>query len=455
MTTVDTTISELRSRVSGEILLSDDAGYETGTTTFYGGFEQWPAGVIRPANAADVAAVVTTVADSGAELAVRSGGHSLAGHSLSDGGIVLDLGAMRSLDIDPEDRTAWAETGLTAAEYTEAAGAHGLVTGFGDTGSVGIGGITLAGGIGFLARRNGMTIDDLLAAEIVTADGSILEVDDQHHPDLFWAIRGGGGNFGVATRFRYRLHELPTVTGGLLILPATPETISGFLAAAAEAPDAVTTIANVMLAPPMPFLPEELHGQLVLMGIICDSGSGPGAEARLAPFRDLAEPLADMVRPIPYPEMYVPEERDFHPTAVGRTMFVDAIDAESVETILTYITESDAPMRVAQLRVLGGAMARVPADATAFAHRLRPYMASVAAFYEDPAEVPARTRWVADFASKLQRGAEGAYVGFLANEGEARLRQAYPQPTWDRLVEVKRRYDPDNVFSRNHNIAPA
>jgi hypothetical protein len=162
-----------------------------------------------------------------------------------------------------------------------------------------------------------------------------------------------------------------------------------------------------------------------------------------------------MVRPIPYQEMFFPEEPDFHPTAVGRTMFVDAVDTESVETILTHITESDAPMRVAQLRVLGGAMARVPPDATAFAHRRRPYMASVAVFYDDPAELPARTRWVVDFASRLQSGEEAAYVGFLADEGEDRLRQAYPKPTWDCLVEVKRRYDPDNMFRRNHNIAPA
>ena len=455
MTTVDATISELRSRAPGAIHLPDDPDYETGRTTFYGGFDQRPAAVVRPANAAEVPGVVTTVAGSGTELAVRSGGHSLAGHSLSDGGIVLDLAAMKRLDIDPQGRTAWAEAGLTAGEYTEAVGAHGLVTGFGDTGSVGIGGITLAGGIGFLARRNGMTIDDLLGAEIVTADGSILHVDAEHHPDLFWAIRGGGGNFGVATRFHYRLHELPTVTGGLLILPATPETVSGFLAAAAAAPDDVTTIANVMMAPPMPFLPEEVHGRLVLLGIICDAGPVAGAEARLAPFRDVTEPLADMVRPITYPEMFFPEEPDFHPTAVGRTMFVDDIDAGSVDAILTRIVESDAPMRVAQLRVLGGAMARVPEDATAFAHRRRPYMASVAAFYTDPTEVPARTQWVVDFASELQRGEEAAYVGFLADEGEDRLRLAYPKPTWDRLVGVKRRYDPDNVFRRNHNIAPA
>jgi FAD/FMN-containing dehydrogenase len=189
-----------------------------------------PALIVRAADATDVSRVVALAGETGLELAVRSGGHSLAGHSVSEGGIVLDLADMRALAIDADRRIAWAQTGLTAGQYTAAAGAHGLATGFGDTGSVGIGGITLGGGIGYLVRKYGLTIDDLLAAELVTADGQVLQVDEGSHPELFWAIRGGGGNFGVATRFRFRLHPVSTVVGGMLLLPATPQVISGFVA---------------------------------------------------------------------------------------------------------------------------------------------------------------------------------------------------------------------------------
>src|SRR5215208_5697978 len=214
-----------------------------------------PALIVRVADATDVSRVIALALERGLELAVRSGGHSLAGHSTTDGGILLDLSGMKGLEIDVARRTAWAETGLTAGEYTAVAGAHGLATGFGDTGSVGIGGITLGGGVGFLVRKYGLTIDDLLAAEIVTADGELLYVDSDTHPDLFWAIRGGGGNFGVATRFKFRLHEVDTIVGGMLILPAIADTIASFIDLAEAAPDELSGIANVMTAPPMPFLP--------------------------------------------------------------------------------------------------------------------------------------------------------------------------------------------------------
>ena len=191
-----------------------------------GAIDRRPAMIVRAADAADVSRVIALARETGTELAVRSGGHSPAGHSASEGGIVLDLSALRGLEIDARARTAWAETGLTAGEYTAAAGAHGLATGFGDAGTVGLGGITLGGGIGFLVRKHGLTIDDLLAAEVVTADGGILRVDAEHHPDLFWAIRGGGGNFGVATRLKFRLHEVGTIVGGMLFLPAHRRTCS-------------------------------------------------------------------------------------------------------------------------------------------------------------------------------------------------------------------------------------
>ncbi len=454
-TSTTTSIARLRDALNGRVIAPDDAGYDEARTVFYGGFDLRPAVIVRAADATDVSRVVSLARETGLELAVRSGGHSTAGHSVSDGGIVLDLSDMKRLEIDAERRTAWAETGLTAGEYTTAAGAHGLATGFGDTGSVGIGGITLGGGVGYLVRKHGLTIDDLLAAEIVTADGQLLRVDAETNPDLFWAIRGGGGNFGVATRFQFRLHEVDTIVGGLLLLPATPYAIASFIAEAETAPEELSTIANVMPAPPMPFVPADHHGRLVIMALMCYAGATEAGERAVAPFRRLAAPIVDMVQPMSYPEIYFPEDESLHPLAVGRTMFIDGVDRRVAETIVGHLETSDAMMRVAQLRVLGGAMARVPAEATAFAHRRSRIMVNVAAFYEGPQDRAAREAWVTDFAAALHQGDEGAYVGFLGDEGETRVREAYPGPTWDRLAAIKARYDPTNLFSRNQNIPPA
>jgi FAD/FMN-containing dehydrogenase len=454
---VSTTISipQLRADVRGRVIAPDDEGYDAARTVVAGGVDRHPAAIVRVADADDVAHVVRLAAETGSELAVRSGGHSGAGHSVTEGGIVIDLRDMKGLEFDLEGRTAWAETGLTAGEFTTAAAEHGLAVGFGDTGSVGVGGITLGGGVGYLARKHGLTIDSLLAAEIVTADGELLRVDADNHPDLFWAIRGGGGNFGVATRFQYRLQELNGFVGGMLVLPATAETVAGFIAAAEAGPEELSTIANVMPAPPMPFLPEEVHGQLIIMGMIAHAGDPDAGERAIAPFRALATPLADMVRPMPYPEMYPPEDDSYHPTAVAQTMFVDRVDRHVAETIMQYLEASDAAMRVAQLRVLGGAMARVPADATAFAHRTSKIMVNVAAFYEGATDKPVREAWVTNFADALKQEDGGAYVNFLGDEGETRVHDAYPGGTWDRLVEIKRRYDPTNLFRLNQNIPAA
>ena len=284
---------------------------------FYGGLDKRPAAIVRAASDADVARVIAEVQEAGLELAVRSGGHSVAGHSVTEGGIVLDLSEMQALEIDAESRTAWAESGVTAGGYSEAAAEHGLATGFGDSPSVGVGGITLGGGVGFLVRKYGLTIDALLAADIVTAAGEVLRVDEESHPDLFWAIRGGGGNFGVATRFRFRLHVVPAIVGGILILPATQETITGWVTASEAAPEELSTIATVMKAPPMPFLPEATHGKLVIFGMIVHVGGGESGERAVAPFRELAEPLADMLKEMPYPGIYMEDEEGIPSDRVG------------------------------------------------------------------------------------------------------------------------------------------
>lgn len=448
-------LDEVRDLLTGRVIGPGDPDYDQARTIMYGGFDRRPALIARVADADDVAIVIRFARESGLELAVRSGGHSVAGHSATEGGIVLDLRDMKAIDIDVDERTAWAETGLTAAEYSAAVAEHGFVTGFGDTGSVGIGGITLGGGVGFLVRKHGLTIDSLLAAEVVTADGEVLYCDEETHPDLFWAIRGGGGNFGVATRLKFRLHELGPIFGGMVFLPASTDVITGFIQASEEAPEELSGIAAVMVAPPLPFVPEEVHGRLIVMAMLVYAGDPEAGEKAMAPFRTLAPPIMDMLRPMSYPEMFPPEDDSYHPLAIGKTLFLDSVDEAVAEKILGYLESSDASLRVAQLRVLGGAMARVPAEATAFAHRESRIMANVAAFYEGPEDRPRREEWVNEFADALRQSDEGAYVGFLADEGEGRVRAAYPGSTWDRLRSIKGKYDPDNFFRLNQNIPPA
>ncbi|MEO7371069.1 MAG: FAD-binding oxidoreductase [Ilumatobacteraceae bacterium] len=447
--------TDVFSRIKGRVILPDDPAYDDTRTVFYGGIDKRPAAIVLAANAEDVRHAILLAKEWGVELAVRSGGHSVMGHSTTEGGIVIDLRSMTALDVDVNARTAWAETGLTALAFTEAVAAHGLIVGFGDSGSVGVGGLTVGGGVGYLSRKHGLTIDSILAAEVVTADGRVLHTDADEHSDLFWAIRGGGGNFGVVTRVKFQLHELPQFTGGLLVLPATPDIIAGFVAAAVAAPNELSTIANVMPAPPMPTLPAAMHGKLVVFAMLAYAGDDKPAKAAIAPFRALATPLADMVKPMPHAGMYPPEDRSMHPTAVSRTMFVDTIDLAAAETIMRHLRSSDAAMRVAQLRVLGGAVARVPADATAYAFRSNVMIVNVAAFYDGDEERGTRMSWVREFAKALQPEEAGAYVNFLSDDGRARMRAAYPGATWDRLTSVKATYDPANVFHRNHNIPPA
>src|SRR5688572_14168821 len=258
---------DLRARMRGRVVTSDDSDYdEMRRVTLV--VDVRPPLIARPLGAADVAAVIDFARENGMEIAVRGGGHSAAGHSTTATGVVIDLRDMRQITIDAAAKTVWAQAGLDALELVTAVGEQGFVLGFGDTGSVGIGGITLGGGLGYLSRKQGMTIDNLLEVELVTADGELLRVSADSDADLFWALRGGGGNFGVATAFRYKLHPLTQVVGGLLILPATAASIAAFVAESAAAPDELTTIGNVMNCPPMPFVAEEVVGKPVIMGIM-------------------------------------------------------------------------------------------------------------------------------------------------------------------------------------------
>ena len=445
-------VEALRSGVDGRVLTEDDAEYDEARTPYFPVRIGKPVAVVRPKHADDVATVVEAARRKSLPLFVRSGAHHAAAHSTGDG-LLIDLRSLNNLDIDVAGQTAWIGTGLTAQEVAWALAPHGLAVGFGDTGSVGIGGLTLGGGIGFLSRLHGMTIDNVLAAEIVTADGRVHTIDHEHEPDLFWAIRGGGGNYGVVTKFRYRLASVPQVYGGPLILPATPVTISRLAQACADADDALTVIPTVMPAPPMPFLPAEIHGQMVIMAVVCYAGDVEQAEDALRPLREITTPVVDMVQPMPYATL-MDEELPFrgHPMAI-RNMFLDHIDESVGATILEGLDRSDSWLPLVHFRVMGGAISRVAPDATAYAHRKSPIMLFVARPLEDD-ELAAR-QWTEELATALYQGDAGAYVNFFGPHDADRLEAAYPGETLARLRRIKATYDPTNLFRNNVNITPA
>jgi FAD/FMN-containing dehydrogenase len=447
-------IARLAARLAGTIVLPDQHDFDAMRALAHSNWDKTPLFVARVANAPDVADVVDFARRYDLELAVRSGGHSVCGHSASQDGVVIDLRDLQDIDIDLETMTVWAGGGLTAGQLSRALDQHGVAVGFGDSGRVGIGGLTLGGGLGYLTRKFGLTADALVAAEIVTTQG-ILVVDETHRPELFWAIRGGGGNFGVVTRFCYRLNPLPEFTGGPLVLPATPETLAGFVAAAEAAPDELSTILMVMPAPPMPFIPPEMIGQTILLGMMAYAGPNAAAQEALAPFRTLATPVADLVQPGPYSMMYPPEQDGVTPAVSVRTMFRQEFGIEEATRVLDAIAWGEAPMRVAQIRVLGGAAARVPADATAYAHRDARMLIGFLAMDGNAGAAAHHDRWAERSVASLGGAGQGTYVNFLAEEGPDMLQRTYPPATWNKLRQVKRRYDPDNVFHLNHNIPPA
>lgn len=447
-------ISQLRAHLKGQIITPEDTGYDAVRTRLSLEVVRYPALIVRPVDAGDVSRVVLLARKTDMELAIRSGGHSLAGFGTSEGGIVLDLSQMKGLKINVEERTAWAEAGLTAGEYTAETAKFGLATGFGDTASVGLGGLTTGGGIGYLVRKYGLTIDNLLAAIVVTADGQIRHVNAETHPDLFWAIRGGGGNFGVVTHFKFRLHEVGTIVGGMLVLPASAKVMAAFAAAAERAPEELSTIVYNMPAPPMPFIPEKYHGHIVTLAMLAYTGDVEEGLRVIAPFRELAEPIVDMTGPMPYPEIYWPADTNAHFVYAVRSKFIDRVDERAAQIMLDQLHASTGGMPMAEFRVLGGAMARVPAESTAFAHRSSRVMANFIVQYENREEAASHNAWVSHAIAALDQGEGAVYVNFVGDEGEARLHDAYPSATWERLAAIKAKYDPANLFHRNHNIPP-
>jgi FAD/FMN-containing dehydrogenase len=453
-------LTTLARQLRGQLLLPDDHGYDDARRGYNRLHDRRPAVIVRPADGDDVVTALAFATSAGLEIAVRSGGHSLAGYGATEGGALIDLSAMHAVDVDPEARVAWAEAGTTAGQLTTTAAAHGLVVPFGDSPTVGVGGITLGGGVGWLSRKLGLTIDSLVGVELVTADGRRLTADEQTRPDLFWAVRGGGGNFGVVTRFRYRLHPIGAVLGGALALPATGEVIRGMVDLAGAAPDELTTISLITRIPPLSILPPEAHGQLGMLITLVWCGDLVAGERFLDQVRALAPPITDLVRPRPYPSMYeLLPEAPASITNITHSFVADELDEQAIVSILRHLEEPNLPsteaLAAVELRVLGGAISRIPTDATAFAHRRRNLVCSVVAAGFAEADTGRHREWVRSLSGATRHLARGAYLNFLDAADEPRLHEAYPDGTYRRLVAIKRRYDPDNLFHRNLNIRPS
>jgi FAD/FMN-containing dehydrogenase len=443
----------LRTRLLGEVVLPGDDSYDEARRIVNLAYDRHPALIVRAADAGDVIRAVEFARARDLPLAVRSGSHSIAGHSAVDDGVVVDLSRMKGLSIDPVRRTAWAQPGVTSRDLFEAAQPHNLALSTGDTESVGLGGLTTGGGIGWLVRKQGLTIDNLLSVEVVTADGRIVVANADQNSDLFWAVRGGGGNFGVITGFEFQLHAVPEFVGGVLVLPATAEIVHGYLQYAAQAPDELTTLSNVMLAPPMPFLPADAHGAPVLMIFVAYAGDLAAAQPVLEPLRALGTPIADLIGAMPYADIYKNTEFLTAPHyAHIRSGYMHEMSLESAAAIVDHVVQKPAPAGLVHLRGLGGAMARVPSDATAFAHR---HQAIFLAIINMGGGEEVHRLWTERLWQQLRSAMSGVYVNFLGDEGEARVREAYPPDTYARLAEIKRRYDPTNLFRLNQNIPPA
>lgn len=444
----------LRGALRGRLVRPTDPTYEDDHLVWNAAAQGRPLAIVRAADTGDVATAVGFARRNALELAVRSGGHSLAGHGSGDDTLVIDTRDMRGLHIDLEGGLVWASAGLTAGEVTAALAEHGMAVPFGDTGTVGIAGLTLGGGIGWLARKYGLAIDSLLAAEIVTADGQVLTASATEHPDLFWALRGGGGNFGVVTRFSYRLSPVGEVLGGALFLPPTRDVLRSLVPLAMSAPEELTTIGFVMPIPPLPFVPEEHHGRRSLVLMFVYAGDPASGREAIAPFTAVAEPYAVAAMPMPYPGIYelTKEGGNRHPSTT-RSLFLETMPDAVVDTLLSALERAPEGTMV-QLRVFGGAMGRVPVDDTAFAHRTAAVQITLINAFPIPELVEPATAWNRALFEALERMSSGVYVNFLEDEGDERVRAAYPGSTYDRLSAVKRRYDPRNVFHRNQNVRP-
>ncbi|WP_448627801.1 FAD-binding oxidoreductase [Geodermatophilus sp. URMC 64] len=448
----------LAGQVDGQFIRPGDAGYEEARRVHNGMIDARPAAVVRCADTDDVAAVVRFAGDTGTPLAVRGGGHSVPGFGTADDAIVADLSDMQSVAVDGERRTASAGGGTTWGRFNDVTGEHGLATTGGVVSTTGIGGLTLGGGIGYLARGHGLSCDNLLSAEVVTADGSVRTAGEDENADLFWALRGGSGNFGVVTRFTYRVHPVSTILGGPMFfdLADAPAVLAYFREFIRTAPRDYGGFPGFHIAPPLPFIPEDRHGRPHLAVVSCWAGAQDEGERVLQGFRDVARPVAEHVGPMPYPALNAAFDA-LYPKGLQhywKTAYAKELTDEAIAAHLEYGSRTPSVHTAVHLYPIDGAVQDVPSDATAFGHRDASFAFVIAGMWADAAENEANIRWVKDYHAAIAPYSEpGGYVNFASSDDQAKVADNYGA-NYARLREVKRRYDPDNLFRLNQNIRP-
>ena len=444
----------------GRVITPDAPDYDEARAIWNGMIDRRPAVIARCADTADVIRAVRFARGHDLLVAVRGGGHSVAGTAVCDGGIVIDLSAMKGIEIDRQGRTVRAEPGLLWGEVDAATQAYGLATPGGIVTHTGIAGLTLGGGIGWLMRKHGLTCDNLVACEVVTAEGKLVRASPDEHADLFWSLQGGGGNFGIVTRFEYRLHPVgPEVLAGVVLYPAeqASEVLRSYREFVAGAPDELTTIVNLRKAPPAPYLPEHLHGRPVVIIAVCYAGDLAEGEAVLAPLRTLAEPLIDLIQPKPYVahqgmfDAGVPHGLRYY----WKSHYLPALSDAAIAVLIEHAWAAPSPKSYTIMFHLGGAIRRrSPAD-SAFEDRSAEFALNINAAWSDPETDPSQVTWARTLFEAMQPFATGVYVNFLGEEGEERVLSAYGRQKYARLARIKAKYDPENFLRLNQNIRPA
>jgi FAD/FMN-containing dehydrogenase len=449
----ESAVLELRGRLRGTLLRPGDPGYDEARRVWNGMIDRRPALIVRGAGAADVIQAVGFARERGLPLAVRGGGHNVAGNAVCDGGLVIDLSRMKGIRVDPARRTVRAEGGVLWGELDREAQAFGLATTGGIVSTTGIGGLTLGGGIGWLARTCGLACDNLLSVDLVTADGRLLTVGPTEHADLFWGVHGGGGNFGVATSLEYRLHPVGQVLGGLLIHPfeAARDLLRLYRDFAETAPSELACY---------PVLTSSAEGAPVAAIAVCYNGPPDAGERALRPLRSFGSPLMDGIGPMPYTGVQSMLDAFYPPGLFNywKSSFLTGLSDGAIDTMIAHCADRPSPMCHMALEQLGGAVSRLDAEETAFAHRERPYCFLCLGMCADPAEVEACVRWARRFWEAMEPFASGVYVNYLgteADEGAERVRAAYGAEQYERLAALKARHDPSNLFRVNQNIKPA
>jgi FAD/FMN-containing dehydrogenase len=450
----------LAASVPGVVILPEHPDYESARVVWNGYFDKRPIAIVRCQTMAQVVGTVRFASQAGLPLSIRGGGHSLPGFSTNDGGVVLDLSPMRQVRIDPEARTATAEGGCTWADYDAATQQYGLASTGGMLSSTGIAGLTLGGGVGWLTRQCGLACDNLLGAEVVTASGEVVRASASEEPDLFWGLRGGGGNFGVVTSFEFRIHPVQQIHGGFLVYPfdRARDVCRAYRELVVDLPDELTTLLSFANAPVDDSFPAELRGQPALFIGGCDLGPTAAAEERLRPLRELG-PAADFYPVTSYTDLQKAFDADYPPGQ--RHYFKGGMVAEFtdelIEAIVEHIRVRPSPRSGLDWHHMGGAFARVSAEATAFPDRSAAFMYNVLGNWTDAAEDEANRDWARSFARDLERfGGSASYVNFLSEPvAGPGPRAIYGGPKHERLTALKRRYDPTNVFRLNQNISPS